>query len=54
MREYCKQAESTPLGYYCSVTGQECLKPFSVECDEPEWDYLMRIAEDYVEEDSEN
>lgn len=49
----CIYATDTPLGCCCSIVNKECMNPYVDECDEPEWEYLMRMAENYVEEDSE-
>lgn len=54
MKEYCKQLSSTPMGNFCCSTGKECFTPFATECNEPEWDYLMKMAENYVEENDES
>lgn len=54
VKEYCSQVSSTPMGNFCRVTKQECFTPFSKECVETEWDYYMKMAEDFVGEEVEN
>lgn len=51
MRKCCKQIKE---GFYCEVTDKKCPDLCAEECDEPYWDYLMKIAEDYAEEEHEN
>ena len=48
----CIYVADTPRGHYCTLTNKECLNLFSEECEEPEWELLMRLAEDYIEDDS--
>jgi hypothetical protein len=54
MQKECVYVEDTPLGYCCSFANKSCRNPNTDKCDEPYWDYLMMIAEDYVEENDEN
>lgn len=51
MQKKCVHVEDTPLGSYCCVSKKECFDPFVEECNEPELEYLMKIAEDYMEEE---
>ena len=51
MKKCCKQVTE---GFICEITQKKCLDPCVEECDEPYWDYLMKMAEDYVEEEVEN
>ena len=51
MRRCCKQIKES---FYCEITNKKCLDPCAEKCDEPEWDYLMKIAEDYAKEEAKN
>ena len=35
----------------CTLANKEC--DYSKDCEEPEWEYYLRLAEDYKETDNE-
>lgn len=46
----CVFVSDTPLGRLCTIANKECMNSHVDECDEPKWEYLKCIAEDYVED----
>lgn len=44
----CVYASNTPLGTYCTLCGDFVYIP--LECDEPKWEYLLRLAEEENEQ----
>ena len=47
----CVYVADTPLGCCCTIANKECIAHYVKECNEPEWRYLMKMSEDYVEEE---
>lgn len=43
----CVYVSKTPLGDLCTLCNKECN---SLECDEPKWEYLLRLAEEENEQ----
>jgi hypothetical protein len=43
----CVYASNTPLGTYCTLCDFVCIP---LECDEPKWEYLLRLAEEENEQ----
>lgn len=54
MQQKCEYVNEYPWSDYCYLTHKECENQYIKECDEPYWDYLMKMAKDYVEEEAEN
>lgn len=52
MGKECIYVANTPLGNCCTLTNEECINPYIDECDEPEWSYLMELAEEHKEDDT--
>lgn len=46
MNTDCIYVSNTPLGDYCTFANKACDIPNGRECDEPKWDYLMKLAEE--------
>lgn len=51
MRRCCKQIKER---FDCEITDKKCPDPCAEECEEPYWDYLMKMAEDFAEKEVEN
>ena len=48
----CEYLIDIPLGYCCDIANEECnVQKCIKEQEEAKWKYLMRIAEDYSEEE---
>ena len=46
----CLYVTYTPLGDLCTLANKEC--DYLEDCEEPEWEYLMKLAEEYKEDDT--
>lgn len=46
MNTDCIYVSNTPLGDYCTLANKECNILYEKECDEPEWNYLTKLAEE--------
>ena len=51
MSKDCLYVTYTPLGDLCTLANKEC--DYLEDCEEPKWEYYLRMAEEYRETNNE-